>query len=70
MDKAINDSFPAPDMEISCCPICSNDEFLLSEDHGLIICIDCGPVSINSKSNHTLMNQFDNYRFKSITILH
>ncbi|MBD1576473.1 MULTISPECIES: hypothetical protein [Vibrio] len=36
------------DLDICCCPLCSSEEFLLSEYGEELICIDCGPVSLNT----------------------
>ncbi|MFH0256760.1 hypothetical protein ACGRL8_06830 [Vibrio rumoiensis] len=68
MDKKNNDTFHSDD--INCCPICSSDEFLLSEDHDLIICVDCGPIPIKNENSLTLMTQRDSHHFKSMTTLH
>ena len=46
------------DLEISYCPVCSSDEFLLSEDGKEIICVDCGVVTLESKSRIHRMSQF------------
>ncbi len=70
MKKNNNDTFLYEDSEISCCPICSSDEFLLSEDQDVLICVECGPVPINSKNRLTITNNSEAPLLKSISTLH
>ncbi|WP_105902044.1 hypothetical protein [Vibrio gangliei] len=46
MDEKKQNKTPSDDFEICCCPICSSEEFLLSEKQDVLICIHCGPVHL------------------------
>lgn len=70
MKKNNNDTFLYEDSEISCCPICSSDEFLLSEDQDVLICVECGPVPIKSKNSLTLTSNSEVPFLKSASTLH
>lgn len=47
MDEQKQNTTPSDDIEICCCPICSSEEFLLSENNDMLICIHCGKVPLS-----------------------
>ncbi len=70
MKKNNNDTSLYEDSEISCCPICSSDEFLLSEDQDVLICVECGPVPIEIKNRLPKTTNLEVHLIKSVPTLH
>lgn len=70
MNKKVKDTFPNNDTEISCCPLCSSDEFLLSETRDVLICVDCGPVPIKNENSPSITSKLKINPISSTSILH
>lgn len=51
-------------LDICCCPLCSSEEFLLSENEDELVCIDCGLVPLNTDTKYlTSTSQFQYHKF-------
>lgn len=51
-------------LDTFCCPLCSSEEFLLSESGDELVCIDCGLVPLNTDTKFlTSTRQFQCHKF-------
>lgn len=52
-NESNNSAIPNKQIDITECPLCNSDEFLLSDDGDTLICIKCGKVSMDKHTKQS-----------------